>query len=127
MTNEKIKKWFQLVDLSASWSKDVSTKVGAVIIPNNSDVPILGYNGFPRNVEDLPERWENRTEKYNYVVHAELNCILNAAREGINIKDGTIFVSKHPFLPLEKVTGRWNPLAVLLALPWGGGVKEWKK
>lgn len=89
------KRWFELVDLAASWSYD-KTKVGAVIIPENSDIPVIGWNGFPRNVKDLAERYENRELKYKLIVHAELNALLNSSYSGINIKGSTLYVSYFP-------------------------------
>lgn len=94
--NKWDKRWFQLVDLAASWSHDPSTKVGAVIIPEDGDVPILGWNGFARGVKDLPERYADRTIKYPLVIHAEANAIFNAGANCINIKKGTIYVSAFP-------------------------------
>ena len=89
-------RWFQLVDLVASWSSDPSTKVGAVIIPENSDIPIIGWNGFPRGVADTPERYADRDIKYMLVAHAESNAIINAARNGVNLKGSTIYISHPP-------------------------------
>lgn len=73
------KRFMALAEHIAQWSKDPSTKVGAVIV-NDLDrkVVALGYNGFPRGVEDTPERYADREEKYSRVVHAELNAILNS-------------------------------------------------
>ena len=68
----------------AQRSKDPSTKVGAVIWdPKDMRVLSLGYNGFPSAVRDVREIWENRTDntrimKYDLVVHAEMNAIINA-------------------------------------------------
>lgn len=89
-------RWFQLVDLVASWSYDPSTKVGSVIIPDGGDCPVIGWNGFPRGVKDHPERYSNRDVKYNLVTHAEANSILNAARNGVNLKGSTIYISHPP-------------------------------
>jgi dCMP deaminase len=61
-------------------SKDPSTKVGAVIVDEFNRIVSIGYNGFPRGVNDCPELYANREEKYKRVVHAELNAILNAGR-----------------------------------------------
>ena len=62
------------------WSKD-TTKVGAVIVdPVTNQVVGLGYNGFPRGVDDSDERLLDRDTKLRLVVHAELNAILNANR-----------------------------------------------
>ena len=69
--------FFETCHVWAKRSKDPSTKLGAVIVYDNRVVSI-GYNGFPRGVRDSKERYTNRKEKYKYVVHAELNAILNA-------------------------------------------------
>jgi dCMP deaminase len=77
----------------AMWSKDPSTKVGAVIVDAKRRVIALGYNGFPRGVDDSPERYADRPTKYAHVVHAELNAILNA----LGPVDGcTLYVTLEP-------------------------------
>ena len=74
--------FMSLAHLSAVRSKDPSTQVGAVIVDSNNKVVGLGYNGFPRGCDDKEFPWEREGEfldtKYAYVVHAELNAILNA-------------------------------------------------
>jgi dCMP deaminase len=77
----------------ASWSKDPSTKVGAVIVDKNRVVIGLGYNGFPRGIEDSPERLSDVDTKYALIVHAETNAILNASSR---VDDCTIYI--WPFL-----------------------------
>lgn len=59
-------------------SRDPSTKVGAVIIRNDKTICSLGYNGFPRTMEDKEEWWTDRIEKYSRVIHGEMNALLNA-------------------------------------------------
>lgn len=66
-----------MAELVASWSKDPSTKVGAVLVSGRSVLGI-GYNGFPKGCLDFPSIYENREEKYRRVVHAEVNALLNA-------------------------------------------------
>jgi dCMP deaminase len=66
----------------AAASKDPSTKVGAVIVRPDRTVASLGYNGFPRGIEDRSDRLNDRDTKYSMVVHAEPNAIL-AAREPV--------------------------------------------
>lgn len=73
----------------AQWSKDPSTKVGAVLVQDRNRVVGLGYNGFPRGVEDSEERLADRALKYKYVVHAEVNAILMA---GEKAKGATLYV-----------------------------------
>lgn len=64
----------------SSWSKDPSTKVGAVIFDEDKRIISLGYNGFPKNVADDMEKYLSREIKYQMVVHAEINAILFAQR-----------------------------------------------
>ena len=78
------KKWdmrfLEMAELVASWSKDPSTQVGAVIVrPETRVVVGVGYNGFPRGVPDSEEHYNDRKEKYPRVVHAEANAILSAS------------------------------------------------
>lgn len=62
----------------AQRSRDPSTKVGAVILRPNKTICSMGYNGFPRQMEDKEEWWNNRDEKYPRVIHAEMNALLNS-------------------------------------------------
>jgi dCMP deaminase len=72
-------RFMELARLVASWSKDPSTKVGAVIVRPNRTVAAMGYNGFPRGVEDSEDRYLNKPLKYQLVVHAEANAIVSAS------------------------------------------------
>ena len=66
-----------LTDLIATWSKDPSRGVGAVIVSPMRQVLATGYNGLPRGFKDHPERLL-RPVKYDLIVHAEMNAILNS-------------------------------------------------
>jgi dCMP deaminase len=72
-------RFLEVARVVASWSKDTSTKVGAVAIGSAKQILAEGYNGIPRGVKDLPERFE-RPAKYLYTVHAEANLVAHAAR-----------------------------------------------
>ena len=89
--------FMSLAHLSAVRSKDPSTQVGAVIVDSNNRVVGLGYNGFPRGCDDNKFSWEREGEyldtKYAYVVHAELNAILNANKL---IENCRLYVSLFP-------------------------------
>ena len=68
--------------LSAKRSKDPSTQVGACIVDNKTNrILSVGYNGFPSGCSDDDFPWDRDgatlCTKYPYVVHAELNAILN--------------------------------------------------
>lgn len=74
-------------------SKDRSTQIGAIIVGEDNEILSTGYNSFPRGLnDDVSERHE-RPEKYDWVVHAEMNAILNAARVGTSIKGSTIYIT----------------------------------
>lgn len=85
-------RFFSLTKIVASFSKDPSTKVGAIVVDKNKIPLVQGWNGFPRNIADTEERLNNRDLKYRYVVHAEMNCIYNAANIGLSLKDSTLYV-----------------------------------
>ena len=79
MANSEWDKYFMdLAGLVSSKSKDPSTKVGAVVVRPDRTIAAMGYNGFPRGVLDLPERYADRPTKYSMVVHAEANAIVSA-------------------------------------------------
>jgi len=69
-----------IAQLSAKRSKDPNTPVGACIVNNNNQIVGVGYNGMPRGCDDKDFPWnrDNDDNKYLYVVHAELNAILNS-------------------------------------------------
>lgn len=71
------RRFIDLAQLVSTWSKDPSTKIGVVLVDKERRVLGLGYNGFPRGVEDTAERLNDRPTKYKLVVHAEVNAILN--------------------------------------------------
>lgn len=79
--------------LYSTYSKDPSRKIGAVAVdPVKRVVLSAGYNGFPRGVEDRPERLNVREEKYKYVVHAEMNVIYNACHCGVSLDGADLYV-----------------------------------
>lgn len=90
-------KWDQrFLDLSthvAGWSKDPSTKVGSVVVSPDRRVLSMGYNGFPRGVQDLAERLNDRQAKYALVAHAERNALDNS---DTSLRGCTLYVTLQP-------------------------------
>ena len=80
----------------ATWSKDRSTQVGAVIIGADRTAGSYGYNGYPRNINGDQEDRHERPTKYDWTEHAERNAIYNAARMGVALKGDTIYVTHIP-------------------------------
>jgi dCMP deaminase len=74
------RRFLELAEKWASWSKDPSTKVGSVICRDKRFV-CGGFNGFAKGLKDTDERLKNRDWKIATVIHAEINALLFAKEE----------------------------------------------
>ena len=85
----------------SSASKCVSRRVGAVIVKDGR-ILSTGYNGTPAGFINCCDYWDNKhTSQHHqwsktYEIHAEMNAIIWAAREGISIDGATIYVTLEP-------------------------------
>lgn len=86
------KRYLGLAEHISTWSKDPSRKVGAVAVGSKGQVLAQGYNGFPRGISDDDSMYENKVTKYQYVVHAEMNCIYNATYNGTSLDGATMYI-----------------------------------
>jgi dCMP deaminase len=84
-------RFIQLAETVAEWSKDPSTKTGAVIVDDDKKVLSLGYNGFPKGYSDAPELYLDRAYKIANTIHAEHNAILNCEHD----LEGSIIIATH--------------------------------
>ena len=91
--------WMEICQVIAKRSKDPKRKIGAIIVNDDHKVISLGYNGMPKVKEGLDNDkiypWIKNDiniekTKYPYVVHAELNAILNANQ---SVKGCTLYVT----------------------------------
>lgn len=89
-------RFLRLAHEIATWSKDRSTQVGAVIVQADRSPGPYGYNGFPREIDDEAEERHTRPGKYKWTEHAERNAIFNGARMGLALKGCTIYVTHMP-------------------------------
>ena len=85
-------RFLKLAKHISEWSKDPSTKVGAVITKNKRVVS-LGFNGFAQNVQDLKERYDDRDWKYPAVLHAEVNAIMQV-RHKIDLVGTKLWIAR---------------------------------
>lgn len=76
----------------ATWSKDISSKVGCVAVGEFKQELSAGYNGFPRNIEDSSDRMNYKDVKYKFTVHAEANMICNATLNQVTLQNSTVYV-----------------------------------
>lgn len=88
------KRYMELAEYIAKWSKYPGRKVGAVIVNKRNILVSVGYNGNPRGcIDDDPSKYE-KSVKYFYPEHAERNAIYNA--EGRSLENCTMFVMWFP-------------------------------
>lgn len=79
-------------EMALAFSKDPSTKVGAIVVSDKGKILAEGWNGFPKGIADTEERLHDREQKYKLVVHAEMNCIYNASYTGSCLDGGDLYV-----------------------------------
>jgi dCMP deaminase len=78
------------------FSKDPKRKVGAIILEKNTLIQLsCGYNGLPTGLKETKKRWI-KENKDLYVLHAETNAIVHAARSNVNIKDSILVCNRFP-------------------------------
>ena len=92
-------RFLDMASLISTWSKDPSTKVGAVVVDEDRIIVSLGYNGFPFGICD-DKILDNREIKYKMVVHAECNALLFSPEPPLGC---TIYT--YPFMPCPKCAG----------------------
>jgi dCMP deaminase len=91
MNNKWDVRFLKLAEQIASWSKDPSKKVGAVIVNHDRVILSTGYNGLPKGMRDTAERLNSREMKNELIVHAEMNAIYNASKNGISLDNSTLY------------------------------------
>ncbi len=89
----------QVAEVIAQRSRDPSSKFGCVIVRPDKSIASTGYNGFPRGMKDLDEWWTNRDEKYERVLHSEMNALLHLHESAIAY---TLYVSGPPCVDCAK-------------------------
>ena len=90
MNTKWVERYFKLSKEISTWSKDPSTKIGAIIVGDSGQIISQGYNGFPRNVDDNNFRYQQREIKYQFVIHAEMNALLSGFLDNLVKETGII-------------------------------------
>jgi dCMP deaminase len=93
-------RFVELAKLVGSWSKDPSTQVGAVVVDANNRIISIGFNGFPKGVDDNADKLLDRDVKYNTIVHAEANALMFANK---SVEGCTLYT--WPFQPCSRCAG----------------------
>jgi dCMP deaminase len=122
-------RFMNLANYFASWSKDRSTGVGAVIVNHDNTEIVKGYNGFPRGANDDIDARHEKPAKYMWTEHAERNAIFNAARQGISTNGCKIYVNYFPCVECSRaiiqsgITDLFAPKPDFTHQQWG---ESWK-
>jgi dCMP deaminase len=85
-------RYLQLAAHISTWSKDLSKKVGAILVRDNRIIA-TGYNGLPEGVGDTFHRLTHKATKLAMVVHAEENALLSA---GERARGATLYIHGLP-------------------------------
>lgn len=109
--------FMRMVYLVSTKSKDPRTKIGAVLVKENRVIS-TGFNGFPIGVNDLKERYYDRSIKNKYVVHAEDNAILCAARFGISTANSVLYTNGIPCNTCAQSVIQGGIQAVIIHKQW---------
>lgn len=98
MRRSKAIKYYKLSKhIAELFSKDTSTKVGALFIyPDTMQILSMGYNGMPRGVDEKDSSRWTRPNKYKFVEHAERNAMYNSAQSGTSLRDAICVSSLFP-------------------------------
>ena len=96
MSKRKLQQFMNIAEATSNLSKDPNRKVGAIILEDKTYIQLsAGYNGFPRGFKETKTRWK-KENKYDYVIHAELNAIIHASRTNSNISNSIMIVTRFP-------------------------------
>jgi dCMP deaminase len=121
------KKWddrfLEMAKLVASWSKDISTKVGAVIVDKDNRIISVGYNGFCRNADDSMARIVDREVKLANTIHGEENAILFADRD--RLVGATLYT--WPFQPCSRCANIICQVGISMVISTGDEPERWKE
>ncbi len=122
-------KFMELAYARARFSKDTSTKVGAVIAGAAKEDRSSGYNGAPRGcaADEAGDLRSARPEKYFWFSHAELNAITNAARVGVPLEGCTIYVTHPPCMDCARAIVQAGIKRVVTVRPSAGFVERWEE
>lgn len=83
-----------------TWSKD-NFKVGSIIVKDRNIIS-TGYNGFPIGFDDTEKRLKTKSIKRLFTVHAEINAILSAGKQGVVLNNASIYTTYFPCLECAK-------------------------
>ncbi len=117
-------RFLDLAQRIATWSKDPSRGVGAIIVSPAKQIISTGFNGLPQGIADNPQRLE-RPVKYDLMCHAELNAIVQCARNGVTPRGCTIYCTFSPCVQCSLAIIQCG-IAEVVTHEMAGGDEHWQ-
>jgi len=105
------------VYLVASKSKDRRTKIGSVLVINNTIIS-SGYNGFPRGVNDDVDERHERPEKYFWAEHSERNAVFDCARRGVSSFGSILYTNGVPCSDCSRAVIQAGVKGIIVHAQW---------
>jgi len=127
MQPHKARQYLKVAESFALMSKDPSSRVGCVVLNSQTfSVRSVGYNGFPRGVDEtIASRWDRET-KLRFISHSEQNAIAQAAREGISLENSTMVCTMFPCCECAKSIIQAGIKKVVTREPTGDLLSRWE-
>lgn len=95
MTISKLDYFLEIAEITTKRSKDPSSKVGAIIVNEDSQIVGTGYNGFVAKCDESLMSLD-RPMKYHLTIHAEMNALLLAMSHQKNLRNSTLYCTHAP-------------------------------
>lgn len=129
--NQVSQKWderfLEVARVISSWSKDPSTKVGAIAVNVERKIIAQGYNGFPAGCNDSESFYNNREAKYARIIHAETNVICNACNSRVGLHCATIYIyGMYPCPECIKYLSQVEVARIVFQLGETQNLEKWK-
>lgn len=121
LTEKWINRFLLLSKEVAQWSKDPNKQVGCIITNSNNQIISTGFNGLPKRIEDN-QRLDNQNWKNKYIIHAELNAILNANSD---VNNCNLFCTHAPCSHCASVIIQSGVLAVYVPKQTESHMTKW--
>lgn len=111
----------------SGWSKDPSTKVGAIAVNESRRIVAQGYNGFPSGCNDEKCKLDDRLSKYEWTIHAEANTIYNACNSGTNLLHSTVHIfGMYPCPECVKAMSQVKVARIVFQIGRSDNLVKWK-
>ena len=128
ISKEKALKFLREANFKANlFSKDPKRKAGAIILEKDTLIQLsCGYNGLPHGLKETKKRWNKANKKY-YVIHAEQNAIIHAAKTNISINDSILVTNRFPCHNCALNIVQSGIKTIITIDPWKNISKNWEK